>query len=85
MSESDKLTGGAGADTFVFAQGDGHDLITDFELARDVIDLTALDLGGFSDISIGTGTGGATVSVDDIVIDLGGIVAAQLTEDHFLL
>jgi Ca2+-binding RTX toxin-like protein len=45
---NDTLTGGLGpeGDTFVFTSGDGIDLITDAEIGRDVIDLTAY---GFSD------------------------------------
>lgn len=36
----DTLTGGAGADTFVFAPGDGSDTITDFETDDDTINLS---------------------------------------------
>ena len=45
----DSLTGGGGADTFAFALGDSsattgqHDLITDFVIGTDLIDLTSLD------------------------------------------
>jgi hypothetical protein len=43
----DELTGGKNADTFVFAQGDGADVITDFRakgVEQDHIDLTAYDI-----------------------------------------
>jgi serralysin len=45
----DRLTGGAGADLFRFNEGDTsvapgqHDLITDFTIGKDVIDLTGID------------------------------------------
>lgn len=36
---SDRMTGGAGPDTFVFAAGSGVDVITDFNLLEDKIDI----------------------------------------------
>ena len=54
----DVLTGGAGADTFFFAKGDSgvgvgnRDIITDFTQGVDVIDLTALHLSSFADVTI---------------------------------
>jgi Ca2+-binding RTX toxin-like protein len=40
---NDLLTGGSGHDTFQFASGDGHDTITDFDAARDTIELSGID------------------------------------------
>ena len=45
---NDILRGGAGADTFVFAPGDGHDRIKDWQDNADLLDLTAF---GFSDFA----------------------------------
>ena len=36
----DTLTGGGSADTFAFNEGGGNDTVTDFDTARDMIDLT---------------------------------------------
>ena len=36
------MWGGAGADTFVYAPGDGNDKIEDFTDGEDLIDLTAI-------------------------------------------
>lgn len=36
----DELSGGAGADTFIFGKAGGNDVIHDFEIGRDMIDLT---------------------------------------------
>lgn len=48
----DILHGEAGADRFVFAANSGTDTITDFEVGVDLIDLTALGLGGMGDLLI---------------------------------
>lgn len=36
---SDVLTGGRGTDTFVFQKGHGNDIITDFTIGEDVIQI----------------------------------------------
>lgn len=68
---NDSLTGGAGADTFVFGVYSGNDIIADFDIHADILDLAAR---GFADRaaveaaasnSIGAGTSG-------VLIDLGG-------------
>jgi Ca2+-binding RTX toxin-like protein len=44
---NDKLAGGAGADTFAFAApGDGIDIITDFTVGQDVLQISAAGFGG---------------------------------------
>ena len=82
---ADSLNGGFGADVFVFAAGAGHDTVRDFELARDHIDLSAFDLGGFTAIDVEDYGAGARVSFADVIVDLRGIEASALTADHFLL
>ena len=47
----DELTGGAGADVFEFATGDGRDVITDFQQDRDKIQITA-GATEFSDLAV---------------------------------
>jgi serralysin len=37
---NDKLTGGEGSDTFVFAKNSGKDVITDFDVKKDVIEIS---------------------------------------------
>ncbi len=46
---ADKLYGGAGADVFVFARGDGKDLIGGFEAGIDLIEMAGLQ---FSDLTM---------------------------------
>ncbi|PIB25649.1 hypothetical protein BFP76_00495 [Amylibacter kogurei] len=45
----DILTGGTGNDTFVFAPDGRRDIITDFQLGKDVIDLSQFELVGHVD------------------------------------
>ena len=42
-TSDDTMTGGGGADTFMFWEGHGNDRITDFNIADDKIDLTWFD------------------------------------------
>lgn len=45
----DTLTGGAGHDTFVMASSGGHDLVTDFTIGEDRIDITSFAAGAHSE------------------------------------
>ncbi|MEM9063480.1 MAG: hypothetical protein AAGD13_23715, partial [Pseudomonadota bacterium] len=77
--------GGADADVFVFAPGDGEgagDQIFDFELGVDTIDLSATGLA-FGDLTIQDAGANATVAYGADQITVFGTTAAQLTEDQF--
>ena len=63
----DELTGGAGADTFVFSGVVNNDVITDFEVGIDVIDLT-----GYGPVSIETVLGVGSDTADGVLLDLKG-------------
>ena len=76
------MEGGTGADDFVFAVGDGVDLIVDFELGVDSIDLTATGLA-YGDLTLSDGTGYALVDYGSDMIRVDGVTAAQLTSDQF--
>ena len=84
----DYLKGNTGEDTFVYASGDGNDVITDFTDGEDTIDLAAITgITSFSDLTI-------TQDGDDAVIDLsahgGGkiqledVSTADLDADDFI-
>ena len=46
------MWGGEGCDIFVFGPSNGQDTINDFEQGYDLIDLVALELSGFADLTI---------------------------------
>ncbi|WP_427450981.1 calcium-binding protein [Litorimonas sp. WD9-15] len=69
----DTLTGGAGADVFVASQGNGVDIITDFEDGTDMIDLS-----DFTEAEIQGALDGAFVLDGNLILALGGGVAVVL-------
>ncbi|SEP55659.1 calcium-binding protein [Thalassovita taeanensis] len=60
----DVMHGDAGADVFVFAANSGTDTITDFEAGVDMLDLSALGLGGIGDVAITQFGADTLVSLD---------------------
>jgi Ca2+-binding RTX toxin-like protein len=83
------LTGGGGADRFVFDSDGGHDVVTDFGAAKakDVIDLTAVDgLNSWNDVkALITGSAdGALIHLGTGTVLLAGISAASLSSSDFL-
>ncbi|MBE9060905.1 Ig-like domain-containing protein [cf. Phormidesmis sp. LEGE 11477] len=75
----DDSSGGQGADTFVLADGEGTDTITDFEINRDFIGLAdGLSLGSLS-------FDGETISLDDQTLAiLTGVDTTALTATSFV-
>ena len=64
----DTMSGGGGADRFVFEGQTDNDLVVDFEIGVDKIDVSDFGLSGFADISSAISTSGS-----DIVIDLSAV------------
>ena len=86
--DNDVLEGGNGADAFVFGSNSGIDLITDFEVGEDLLDIQPLGIA-FADMTIVDGPLGALVifdlspgSVD--LVQLQGVSAADLRLASFL-
>jgi Ca2+-binding RTX toxin-like protein len=78
---NDTLTGGDGNDRFVFYREAGHDVITDFTDGQDRLDLSALALSGYADL---TGAGAISGDATRCVITLDGLGAAgTITLDGF--
>ena len=83
---NDKIWGGAGADHFVFDKKSGRDTIYDFDVTKDVIDLSALGLSGVlsSLLTINTQAGVKIFLTATDTIDLIGVKKSQLTSDNFI-
>jgi hypothetical protein len=86
LSADDNLSGSSGADTFVFAQPIGNNVIYGFEAAADTIDLIGFDgVTGLADLSIANdASGNAVVTISDgQTITLNGVDAAALSGADF--
>ncbi|MEB3341988.1 Calx-beta domain-containing protein, partial [Okeania sp.] len=82
---NDTITGGGGDDLFIYSEGDGTDLITDFELSNDLFGLS----GGltFSKLTIedaGANTEVKVTLTDEVLAVLPGVVANDITSAHFI-
>ena len=82
------MQGDAGVDIFVFAAGSGSDadIISNFTLGEDLMDLSAFGLTGMGDLTIGSdGMGQAliTLTSGDTIL-LGAIDPATLTSGDFI-
>ncbi|MGI9411594.1 MAG: beta strand repeat-containing protein, partial [Hyphomicrobiaceae bacterium] len=71
-----------GADTFVFAAGDGNDIIQDFQVGVDRLDVNAIDDGIV--ISLDQEGTNTIVSVADVTITLQNVDADDLSEQDFI-
>ena len=88
-SGDDHLTGSSGHDLFVFSQPIGHDLVYDFNLAADQIDLISYaSLTSFGDIQahmVEDAAGNAVITLGEgQSITLQGIHANSLTASNFV-
>ncbi|MFQ3453767.1 Ig-like domain-containing protein, partial [Bradyrhizobium sp. UFLA01-814] len=86
-SGNDHLTGSSGHDTFVFSQPIGDDVVHNFEVSSDVIDLISYGWQSFADVQAHTAddaNGNAVVTLaDGQTITLDGVHAADLTAANF--
>ena len=86
-TDNDTLTGGAGADTFVFGRDHGDDVITDFTSGEDRIDLSAFAVRSLSDLTITTDESGLTIDLTAQgggTIRLDGVVLDDLEDSDFI-
>ncbi|WP_057395707.1 beta strand repeat-containing protein, partial [Pseudomonas fluorescens] len=87
LSADDNLTGSSGADTFVFAQPIGNNVIHNFDAAADKIDLIGFTgVNDFADVSIANdANGNAVLSISaDQTITVNGVDAAALSGANLL-
>jgi Ca2+-binding RTX toxin-like protein len=82
----DTMDGGTGNDTFVIGVNSGNDVVQNFELGTDVIDVTALNIYAVAQMTI-TETGGDT-TIDfgnGSSVTLSGVSAASVDASAFAL
>ena len=77
-SLDNQLTGGKGADVFVFGKNGGNDTVTDFEVGTDILRIKG-HKGGFAALEIKDGD----IVLDGGVVDLAGVNASDLTAESF--
>lgn len=84
--DRDDLTGGKGRDDFEFDDGDGRDVIRDFEDGRDIIIIDSSSAKTFGDLVIRNRSGDATISWPGTnnLITVVGIERDQLTAKDFI-
>ncbi|MDK3019314.1 calcium-binding protein [Pseudodonghicola flavimaris] len=80
----DTLTGGAGEDTFVISAVSKKDIITDFTLDEDVIDVSALDVSSVDDFTLRDTDHSVVLVADGVKIELLDFTADQINDDMFL-
>ena len=84
----DTITGGAGADNFVFDSNHGNDVITDFTDGEDLIDLGAFStISGFSDLTLTSDENGVTIDLtahDGGTVLLWGVDIDDLDAEDFV-
>lgn len=82
-SGPDVLIGGAGADRFVFGPNDGPDVVTDFEVGVDEIDVVARG-ASFDALDVEQAGADALIRLETGSIRLLGVDVTALTEEDFL-
>jgi Ca2+-binding RTX toxin-like protein len=78
----DTLWGGTGADVFVFQQGDGRDVLRDFQNGLDHIRLEGS--AGFASLTFSAGVGGTWVDYGDGAVLVRGMTQAQFDTGDFI-
>ncbi|MPY69176.1 MAG: hypothetical protein GEU92_03715 [Alphaproteobacteria bacterium] len=82
----DELAGGAGRDRFLFSGTFGDDTISDFTTAVDVIDLSGLSAGSFTDMMSNTSDveGNAVIAFAQGSITVAGVAKVSLAASDFM-
>lgn len=80
---ADFLAGGSGADSFVIIKRSANDTITDFDVAEDMIDVSALDSATVSDFRISEQGHSTVRTAGQVEIVLEGIAPTDLSDAWF--
>ncbi len=80
------LTGGTGSDIFAFAPAGGYDVVSDFDLAGDRLQVDLLGITDLSGLTIGASlVGNARIGTGvDGSVELIGVNAGDLGSAHFI-
>lgn len=86
---NDTLTGGTGTDTFGFIVGSGSDLVTDFEVGLDFLDLSgaATDFNNSASVSAAASNTGAGLQINlggGAIVVLAGVTTADIVNMDFI-
>ena len=81
----DTLEGGGGADIFAFAPDNGNDVISDFDILLDFLDVTALGITSFSDLDIEDQGSNAQIDFGTGTVVLENIDAASIEAEQVIL
>jgi hypothetical protein len=81
--ENDKLTGESGADVFFFDVDDGTDIVTDFKIGIDSLNVLSF---GRTDVTLTSSGNSTNIYVEDtLVAELRNVDATSLTIDDLFL
>ncbi|SCZ74290.1 Ca2+-binding protein, RTX toxin-related, partial [Epibacterium ulvae] len=80
---NDHLSGGDGRDLFVMSSDGERDVITDFSVAHDVIDISASDITSHLELRISQHGSNARIRYGAELIELQNTNASELTENNF--
>lgn len=85
LGSNDSLTGGTGADTFVFETGHRNDTITDFTGDWDTIDLSSIaSITGFEGLTFSPSDDGVVINTGEGTILLEGVELGDIDADDFI-
>lgn len=78
----DQLSGGHGSDVFCFDQNDSRNIVSDFEVRFDTIEVTS-GANSFDDLELSQRTRGVLVSFAATEVMLEGLSIRDLSSDQF--
>lgn len=81
----DTLIGGADADIFAFGPGNGDDVVADFDILLDLLDVTALGITSFGDLDIQDQGSNAQIDFGTGTVVLENIAAAGIEAEQVIL
>lgn len=84
-ADHDRLTGQSGADRFIDRPGDGFDVITDFDVTQDILDLRAYGFADFDAVKLAMTNISSGVKLFGADLHIQGVREAQIGEEDVLI